>query len=82
MYTIYPFVHSEEVGEVIGDFHGIPVRSWDAKGSAVRAVLETRRIIEGNRRSEAKAAGNFTKDHEYVDLAGIIQPSYAMQVSA
>jgi hypothetical protein len=76
---MYPFVHSDEIGEIIGNFHGIPVRAWDKKASEVRELAETRLLIYNNRKSEAKAQQQATvANHEYVDAYGIIQPSTAL----
>ena len=69
----YPLVHSDDIGEIIGNFHGIPVRVWDAKASAAREARETRLVIYNNRKSEAKANA-VVADHEYIDAFGIIQP--------
>jgi hypothetical protein len=81
---MYSLVHNDDLGNIIGDFHGIPVRGWDAKASAAREVTETRRLIYINRMidAKAKAAQQATVgDHEYIDAMGIIQPNNALTAS-
>jgi hypothetical protein len=76
----YPFVHVDDLGEIIGNFHGIPVRSWDAKASAARECRDIRLTIYNNHKAEMKQQATVA-DHEHVDIFGIIQPNTA-QVAA
>ena len=77
---MYPLVHNDDLGEIIGNFHGIPVREWNAEASAARQLTETRYLIHLNRNIEAKAKAQqspVVSDHEYIDGMGIIQPAVA-----
>lgn len=67
-------VHNDDLGEVIGFFHGIPVRSWDAKATDARDLADTRRIIAINHAFDAKAVE--VPDHEFIDPSGFIRPMH------
>lgn len=69
-------VHNDDLGEIVGSFHGIPVRKWYAKSTAVREVVEVRRRISIRKAMEEEAPLPVLAlpDHEYVDARGIICP--------
>ena len=76
-------VHNDDLGDVIGFFHGIPVRGWDAKATRVREETEVRVRIYARKQYEmqhaesAEAEAPFqyvVPDHEYINGMGIICP--------
>ena len=76
-------VHNDDLGEIIGNFHGIPVRSWNKKATRTRELVETKRLIAINRFIDmsAEVAGIeklavAVPDHEFVDNMGFIRPMY------
>ena len=38
-------VHADDIGEVIGIFHGSPIREWYPTSAAVREINETERRL-------------------------------------
>jgi hypothetical protein len=63
----YEETHSDDLGNVIGNFDGNPVRAWDRTQPAVRAELDIK-VWEWPRKPYRAAS------HEYVDCLGIIRP--------
>lgn len=65
MYT--DAIHNDDLSaQPIGAFHGMPIREWDPRSSAVRENLERRRRIK-----ERKQAEGITDDSS--ELSGAIQ---------
>jgi hypothetical protein len=57
---MYDSINSDDLGEVVGEFHGVPVRAWDKRSTRKReadylATLTANSII-GTRAHELAAA--------------------------
>jgi hypothetical protein len=74
-------VHNDDLGRIIGYFHGIPVREWDAKATRVREITDVKRRIKERQLADADRAEAgetayqyVVPEHEVVDAHGIIRP--------
>lgn len=47
-------VHSEDMGEVVGEFYGTPIRQWNASESRKREDADLIQRLDRNRASEAR----------------------------
>lgn len=51
------FIHSDDIGGVVGKFHGIPVNEWCPESSFIRENEDMRlRIILGKERNEVSVS--------------------------
>lgn len=78
-------VHNDDLGEIVGNFHGIPVRNWDAKATKTRDEADTIQRIADNAESLARRTENGEEcfvyqvpDHEFVDKYGFIRPNHEL----
>lgn len=46
-------VHSEDLGDIVGDFHGTPIRLWYPEETELRQRVDSYRIVIENRQREA-----------------------------
>lgn len=47
-------IHSEDMGEIVGEFYGTPIRQWNALESRKREDADLIQRLESNRASEAR----------------------------
>jgi hypothetical protein len=55
-------VHSEDMGEVVGEFYGTPIRQWNASESRKREDADLIQRLESNRASEARILAEGTSE--------------------